>query len=74
MLYNHTGVCRSKCLDDETGFFISHLGGKFMDLRVYDKTGNVTLEKEVPVVNIKEQVPCMWQLTGNPDCCGMDSL
>lgn len=69
MLYNHTGVCRKECLQEETGFFIQHLGGKFMDLKVYNSDGNVTVKDRVPVVDIKEQDPCMWQLSGKPNCC-----
>ena len=42
-----------------------------MDLKVYNKDGNVSLQQHVPVQSIKEQVPCMWQLSAKPNCCGM---
>lgn len=70
MLFNHTGVCRKECLPTETGFYVSHLGGRFMDLKIYNKDGTVKVAENVPVVDIREQVPCMWQLSGKPDCCG----
>ena len=70
MLYNNTGVCRDSCQEGETGIFISHLGDRYMDLRVYNKDGNVTVENNVPVEDVRLQVPCMWQLTGKPNCCG----
>jgi len=40
-----------------------------MDLKVYNSDGNVTVKDRVPVVDIKEQDPCMWQLSGKPNCC-----
>lgn len=43
-----------------------------MDLRVYNQDGNVTVANNVPVEDVKLQVPCMWQLTGKPNCCVKD--
>lgn len=42
----------------------------FVFIQVYNSNGNVTLHQQVPVMDIREQDPCMWQLTGNPNCCG----
>lgn len=69
MLFNNTGICREQCHDDETGFVLSNIGRKFMNIMVYLKNQTAPLQERVPIVDIKEQMPCMWQMSGKPDCC-----